>query len=374
MSNSFNAPAGYGVQTELNLPRIKALGHDVTLFAPFSFGGAPLDWNGIPVLGAVKDQAGNDVLAATYSYTNADLLITLCDVFALLPSRRHLPGMNVAHWMPVDCDPMGEADVTVLREGGGIPIAMSRFGERVIRAEGASPVFYVPHAVDTNLFSPGDGTPYRESAEIGPDTFVIGILGMNRDLKRKAWFEQLRAFASFHARHPDSILTMHTASTASPGLNLAGMAARLGITDAVRFPDDYSYQMALITREQQVSWYRGLDVLSNCSYGEGFGLAAIEAQACGKPVILTDGSTGPELCGAGWLVSGTPDWSPGHGAEWVRPDITDIDAAYEAAWLARENGQMPNGPAREFALQYDADLVLAQHWKPVLSELERLIA
>src|SRR6185437_5653523 len=129
--------------------------------------------------------------------------------------------------------------------------------------------------------------------------FVIGILAMNRDLKRKGFFEQMRAFASFHARHPDSVLTLHTAETAHPGLNLAGMAARLGISDAVRFPDTYSYQMALITREQQVSWYRGLDVLSNCSYGEGFGLAALEAQACGIPVILTNGSTGPELCGSG---------------------------------------------------------------------------
>jgi glycosyltransferase involved in cell wall biosynthesis len=354
-------------------PRIANLGHDLLLSCPFSFGGSPLEYEGIPVFGAIKDQAGNDSLLATYGYFNADLLLTLCDVFALLPMRADLTKMNVAHWMPVDCNPMGEADVTVLREGGGIPVAMSTFGEQIIRAEGATPIFRVPHGVDTQLFSPGDGTPYRESADIGPDTFVIGILAMNRDLKRKAMFEQCRAFAAFHNRHPDSVLTMHTAPTANPGLNLTGMAARLGITDAVRFPDEYSYAMALITREQQVSWYRGLDVLSNCSYGEGFGLAALEAQSCGVPVVLTNGSTGPELCGSGWLVSGTPDWAPGHGAEWVRPDITDIDAAYEAAWQARENGAMPNGPAREFALQYDADLVLAQHWKPVLEELERLI-
>jgi glycosyltransferase involved in cell wall biosynthesis len=358
--------------TELFLPKIKALGHEVTLFAPFSFGGAPLDWGGIPVFGAVKDQAGNDVLAATYGYTKADVLITLCDVFALLPSRMDLARLNVAHWMPVDCNPMGEADVTVLREGGGIPVAMSRFGEQVIRAEGADPL-YVPHGVDTALFSPGDGGAYRESAEIGPDTFVVGILGMNRDTKRKAFFEQMRAFTAFHARHPDSVLTLHAASTSTPGLNLAGMAARLGITDAVRFPDDYSYAMALITREQQVAWYRGLDVLSNCSYGEGFGIAALEAQACGVPVILTNGHTGPELCGAGWLVSGSPDWAPGHGAEWVRPDITDIEAAYEAAWQARERGKMPTGPAREFALQYDADRVVKEHWVPALDAIAERI-
>ena len=35
-------------------------------------------------------------------------------------------------------------------------------------------------------------------------------------------------------------------------------------------------------------WYRSLDVLSACSYGEGFGLPILEAQACGSPAIVTD--------------------------------------------------------------------------------------
>ena len=358
--------------------RIRDLGHDVVISAPYSFGGCPIEYEGIPVLGAIRDQAGNDSLAASYGYFQADLLLTLCDVFGLLPMREELARMNVAHWFPVDTEPMGEADVTVLREGGGIPIAMSRFGERVIRIEGGEPL-YVPHGVDTQLFSPGDGSVYRESAEIDPETtFVVGLLGMNRDPVRKSFFEQMWAFARFHARHPDSVLTLHTADVANPGLNLAGMAARMGITDAVRFPDTYSYQMALITREQQVSWYRGLDVLSNCSYGEGFGLAAIEAQACGVPVVLQNAHTGPELCGSGWLVSPekTPFWSHGHGAMWQRPDAVDIEAAYEAAWNARENGQAPvlSAAARQFAELFDADRVLKEYWVPALDAIAERIS
>ena len=53
-----------------------------------------------------------------------------------------------------------------------------------------------------------------------------------------------------------------------------------------------------------------------------------------------------ELCGAGWLVSGTPFWAPDHGAMWVRPDVADIDAAYEAAWQAREDGTLPKAQAQ----------------------------
>jgi glycosyltransferase involved in cell wall biosynthesis len=128
--------------------------------------------------------------------------------------------------------------------------------------------------------------------------------------------------------------------------------------------------MGMITREMMATWYRGLDVLSMCSYAEGFGLPLIEAQACGTPVITTDGSSMSELCGAGWLVSGTPFWTNGHGAWWKRPDADDIEQAYEVAWQAREDGTLPKKPARDFALLYSADRVFEQFWVPVLKELE----
>ncbi len=371
-SNSFNAPSGYGVQTVLNVPRIAELGHEIIISAPYSFGGMPLTWEGHIVEGAVRDQCGNDILTARYKYHQADLLITLCDPFGLTGCARELASLSAAHWFPVDCDPLGEADVTVLRDGQAIPIAMSRFGQRVLRNEGADPL-YVPHCVDAALFRPGDPMAYREGAEISESTFVVGINAMNRDKIRKGLAEQMMAFAAFHARHPDSVLTMHTAAVGQPGLNLAGMAARLGITDAVRFPDDYAYAAGLISREQLATWYQGLDILSNCSYGEGFGLPILEAQACGVPVVVTDCSSMTELCGAGWLVSGTPFWAPDSGAWWTRPDVADIDGAYEEAWQAREDGKLPKAQARAFALQYDADRVLVEWWKPALQEIEARI-
>ena len=76
--------------------------------------------------------------------------------------------------------------------------------------------------------------------------------------------------------------------------------------------------------------------------GKVSGCPLIEAQACGIPVITTDASAMSELCGAGWLVSGTPFWTDGHQAWWVRPDVSDIEQAYEFAWQAREDGMMPS--------------------------------
>lgn len=59
---------------------------------------------------------------------------------------------------------------------------------------------------------------------------------------------------------------------------LQKLAARLGIADLVRFCPPVG-QQAL------ADWYRAASVLVMPSYSESFGLVAIEAQACGTPVV-----------------------------------------------------------------------------------------
>lgn len=357
------------------VPRIASLGHEITISAPYSFGGNCLEWEGFRVLPCARDGAGNDVIVQNHEASKSDLTITLADVFGLMKAAQAgiLSQIPLAHWFPVDTNPLGEGDLTVLRDGGGIPVAMSRFGERMLRNEGTDPLF-VPHGVDTEIYQPGDPEPFRSTVpQIGPGTFVVGVAAMNRDANRKSLSESLQAFARFHRRHPDSHLALHTAQIGNPGIKLKALATRLGIASAVSYPDPYFYDMGLIDEAAMATWYNGCDVISLCSYGEGFGLPLIEAAACGIPVITTDGSAMSELCGAGWLVSATDFWTDGHAAFWRRPDIADIDAAYEAAWQAKQDGKLPKKEARDFGLLFSADRVFDLYWKPVLLELEKRI-
>ncbi|MCH9733842.1 MAG: glycosyltransferase, partial [Actinomycetia bacterium] len=59
---------------------------------------------------------------------------------------------------------------------------------------------------------------------------------------------------------------------------LAHLAAELGITDRVMFLPPQS-------RDDLVRVYRAADVVAIPSYSESFGLVAVEAQACGTPVV-----------------------------------------------------------------------------------------
>lgn len=373
----WNSPApwartGYGVQTGLFAPRIKSLGHDLVVSAPYSFAGGPLDWGGLLVLPQGQDTYGNDIIAGHYAYHDADIVITLCDVFMLDPNM--LAPLNVAHWHPVDSTPVSYMDRVRLQATGSRPIAMSRYGEQELRKAGFDPL-YVPHGVDTAVFRQmGKRDEIRRAMGIAPGTFVIGMNVTNRDAVRKGISEQMAAFARFRKEHPDSLLLVHTQSNAASlgALNLHLLTADLGISDAVRYCDQYAYLSGMIDSDAMAHWYNSLDLYSGCTYGEGFGVPVIEAQACGVPVLLTDCSALTELCGSGWLVQGEQFWVPNHQAWWKRPFIRDIADGYERAYWERNRSTWPDWQekARQFALKYDADYVLDEYWRPVLAALE----
>lgn len=314
---------------------------------------------------------GNDIITANYQYYKADLLITLCDVFGLAPAAKELAGINVAHWTPVDCDPLGGGDLLVLREGMGIPIAMTKFGQNVMQNEGLDP-YYIPHGIDASLYSPAKREEVRSTMAF-KDDFIIGICAMNRDPVRKGLVEQIMAFRMFYDVHPDSKLMIHSSSVADPGLHLDALVQALDFPpEVVMFPDRYSLLTGLISNEAMAAWFASLDILSACSYGEGFGMPVLEAQACCVPVVVTDFSGTGEMCFSGWKVIGKKHWINGHHSWWRRPEVNDIAASYEVAWRAREEGKLSQIGAvgRSKALEFDVDYITENYWAPVLEQIE----
>lgn len=376
-SNSQWVNSGYGTQTATWVRRFPSLGHEVAVLSYCGLHGAPLTHEGTMVYpGSTEDAWAQDVMLGHYRHFGADLLITLMDAWVLDPHK--LAGMNVAHWMPVDCSPLSWGDRRVLDMGGGQPVAMSRFGERQLTGAGYSPL-YVPHGIDTGLFRPLDPAlreQIREQAGFA-SKFVIGINAANQDPVRKGFGEQFAAFAAFHEQHPDSVLLVHSRTQTRNGTNLERLRDDLGLGGVVEFASQYMYAAGFTPASDIARWCGVLDVLSNCSYGEGFGLALVEAQATGTPVVTTDAASMTELCGSGWLVEVDPlddmYFNRGHDAWWFRPRPRKILAAYEQAYACWVNDEMRpwREKARQFALTYDADKVLIDYWKPCLNELEQ---
>ena len=359
-------PSGYGTQAALLGKTLRAHGHEVAFMAFHGVMGSPLLWDGMTVYpGSGEDAWAQDLMGAHYKHFRADLLVTLMDAWVLDPAKLTAAGMNFAHWMPVDCEPLGQLDRRVLDAGGGRPIALSRFGERQLRDAGYDPL-YAPHALDMSLWKPLEDRDARREALGMKDRFVIGINAANQDPFRKGLGEQLEAFARFSKRHDDALMLIHSRGETRQGLNLHRLVSDLGLEGRAVLGDQYLIAGGLVPEAQMADWHGIPDLLSNCAWGEGFGLAVLQSQACGTPVVVTDCSAMTELRGAGWLVDGQRFRNRGHEAFWKIPFVSEIERAYEEAY---EKAGSLREQAREFALQYDAEKVYQDCWERALKEL-----
>ena len=367
-------PTAYAQQTAIVIPRLAAAGHDVAISCTAGQLSHHSFWRGIPVFGCTPyTDTGEDTVREDYDAFKADLVVTfLCTWTLKVP---HLwRDMRVIHLTPVDCDPMSWRDYSVVCETGGTPAAVSRTGERVMRAgwdldparkrEPLVPL-YLPHGTDTKVFRPPQNRAGLRKTMGFDGKFVTGMNFMNNDKFRKNIQEAIRGWAMFHARHPDTLLALHAIEQLPEGYNLPAYCRFLGISAAVRWTPQYELKAGMIPPAVLAEWYGSLDVLLSAG-NEGYGLPAIEAQACGTPVILGDWSTGPELAGDGWLVSGHRWYNDVHCADWWNADPASICEALEEAY---EDARNRREAARDFALGHDIGRMVRDYWEPVLGEL-----
>jgi glycosyltransferase involved in cell wall biosynthesis len=228
------------------------------------------------------------------------------------------------------------------------------------------------HSVDTKVFHRRDkiaNQPMEEYMGFGKDRFVVGMNAANKSggiIHRKAFGENLMAFAMFVKKHPDAILYIHTDPVSQHGWNLMALGQTLGIpADNMAFVDPVSYRFG-ISQEDLAGIYSAMDVLLATSYGEGFGIPTVEAQACGVPVIVSDFAASAELVGDGWLVGGQPLYDNAQQSFFTIPSVPMIVDALEQAY---ERGKGKSDKAIEFAQQYDHDVVWDKHWTPALKKL-----
>jgi glycosyltransferase involved in cell wall biosynthesis len=387
-SNGPNVSTGYGVQCRYLATRLKAAGHDVAVAANYGQQGSMGRWRDIPIYPTGYEVNGNDVIHAHAQHFFADepgWIIPLMDLWALTNPR--LAEFNVAGWCPVDHYPVPPGVLQFFHRTDAVPVAMSRYGETLLRDAGLDPV-YIPLAVDCDEMKPTpmldvpnpitgrDFTTAREYLDLHADAFVVGMVAMNKGWARdrKGFNEAFRAFAIFWRRHPNAVLLMHSEQWGgAEGINLVELAIRCGIPEhAIRWVDQYAYRLGLPPQLMSAT-YTAMDVLLSPSHGEGFCVPLIEAQACGTPVIATNFSAqtelaAPEYGAAGWLVEGQPEWDPAQHASYLVPYIEDVLAKLEDVYAADLVGMQET--ARAFALRYNADKIFVEHWLPFIDTLQ----
>ncbi|TRZ86729.1 MAG: D-inositol-3-phosphate glycosyltransferase [Streptomycetaceae bacterium] len=153
---------------------------------------------------------------------------------------------------------------------------------------GACPdiVHVVAPGVDLYTFTPGSGRSVaRAELNIPADAQVISFVGRIQPHKGPELLIRATAEMLSHSPHVRAKLIVFIIGGASgSGIKeverMKELVQWLGISDVVRF-------LPPVPRAQLPNWYRAADLVCVPSYSESFGLVALEAQACGTPVVAT---------------------------------------------------------------------------------------
>lgn len=371
-SNAPWGPSGYSNQTALFVPRIKELGHEMSITAFWGLQGGRLDWHGVPVFSGAFDPHGQDIMGFYAKAWKADILLTLYDTWVMNLDGPHMEGIPFVPWFPVDHEPMPDGVYERLKRAM-VAIAYSKSGVEAAKERGLE-VEYVPHGIDTELFKPKMREVARKQIGLPQDCFIASIVAMNKGVPpRKAWPQQLQAFAEFHKKHPDSKLYLHTLMTPEVGgYNLWDLVKMLKLEDAVIVPEQFQY-IAGYPPEFVADIYNASDVLMSATMGEGFGIPIMEAQACGTPVIIGGWTAMEELLFAGWEIKrdeAVPYITQLAATQYVPSPDAILDRLEQAYDMANEDRLALRETARAGALQYDADLVTKEYWVPALKVVE----
>lgn len=257
------------------------------------------------------------------------------------------PGdIRLAYYSPVDHSPCPPPLANVLKAENVMVIVMSRFGQKELKKAGISSI-YIPHTVDTKMFSPGDRIEARKRLELPEDSCLFAAICTNKG-PRKNWGNLLRAFRDFLVQVPrareNSFLFAHTNITASEdnprGFNLTEIWHSLGIEERIKHTHPIYYEAVGFTDEEMCDVYRSADWTLLTSLGEGFGLPIIESLASGTPVIYSDFSSCPEVAGQGGLPVKAIDRFPfelSSSFQWV-PSTKQITKRLIQAYEDWENG------------------------------------
>jgi glycosyltransferase involved in cell wall biosynthesis len=379
-SNSYNAPTGYGQQATMLVDRLKRADLDVAMLSNYGLEGIPsvikTPYGKVPHYPRGVDQYSNDSgpldhKTFTSQFDKPNLFISLYDVWVMRSAQ--YDEFPIAAWTPLDHVTLPPGVEKFLRKDNVTPIAMSRHGVRQLNNKDIE-CEYAPHAIDTKVYKPTYKIGAHEINEylgLTPDTFMVGVVAANKAsglVHRKAYGELILAFSIFAKDKPDAVLYLHTDSFGSTGgWNLLNILSSLGVKkEQVIFPNPLDYRFGLAPTNL-AALYTRMDVMLAPSFGEGFGVPTVEAQACGTRVIGSNWAATPDLVSPdSWLTEGQLTWDAGQDAWWMTPNVSSLVNALEESYKAERGTSQV---AIDFASQFDVEKVWDEHWIPILRKL-----
>jgi glycosyltransferase involved in cell wall biosynthesis len=380
-SNSPGVPTGYGQQTEYLLNRMVKSGLTVAAMSNYGHEGGietlKLQTGKIPHYPRSFTGYSADSLPYNHRHFRQKHMDLPHAIFILYDSwvyngYTELDSENIVIWAPIDHVTLPPGVIAFLQKPNVTVISMAPDGHQQLNQAGIANT-YIPHVLDLKTYKPTfeiRGKKTREHLHIADDDFLVGMVAANKTngiIHRKAYAENILAFSMFQKKHPEAKLYIHSeASKLMGGFNLVNLLKACGIPpQTVIFPDFLDYRYG-VTRNDMAALYTSFDVLLATSYGEGFGVPTMEAQACGTRAIVSNWAASKDLVSENsWKVEGMPFWDEPQTAWFKIPYVEGIVAALEKAYEA-ERGV--DETSIKFASDFEDGKVWAEKWQPFWSD------
>lgn len=346
---------GFGVVTEALGTRFVAAGHDVRILA-MNHRGEPIQG---PLAGRVwplsvldqyvQEPSANAIMGPLWTRLDPqddwkpETVLVIADMSGLLGymgrGAEAFKTLPVWHYCPVEGDNLVPAWRQIWDEYVH-PVAMSRYGQRVISEHIERPVPMIYHGVDTSVFRPATvGDPFvvkgkristKEAAKahFGLNPGRRLILRSDRLVERKFYNVFVQAMGEVVARDPEVDVLLHCLPL-DGNLDLYAEIGRLPLEVQPRFLQTNAHDSfrGLTTNEMAVLM-NAADLYVTTTGGEGFGLNLAESLACEVPVVTTDWAAEGEVVGDGGVrVPPLHDsygevvrYHSSYGMDWAMPD------------------------------------------------------
>jgi D-inositol-3-phosphate glycosyltransferase len=227
-------------------------------------------------------------------------------------------------------------------------VAATNYEQRLLRqVYGVPParVEVIPLGVDPERFAPGSREQARVALGLPVDDRIVLAVGRIEPLKGLDIL--IRAAAEITDRSGLRLLLVGGDEQARPEFDrLRAIAREVGVEDLVTF-------VGSIEHEELPDYYRAADVVVMPSFAESFGLVAVEAMACGVPVVVSR---------VGGLASTVADGRTGYLVPWRCPE----PFAEKIELLLR------NEPLRSALGSAGVEWMRAYSWESVADQLVEL--
>jgi L-malate glycosyltransferase len=147
---------------------------------------------------------------------------------------------------------------------------------RLERRSASSRMELLPHGIDSDFFCPKESRAAQSGSSVEDSTEILFLAWLAR---RKGIFDLLKAFDLVAARFPRTRLAVAGDGSDLPEAQCA--ASALSSSDRISF-------LGRQDRAGAVTLLQNTDIYCLPSHGEPYGMTAVEAMSCGKPLVVTD--------------------------------------------------------------------------------------